>query len=92
MTPELLLSLGALLAVTVVLAGLLLLAVLVWLRVGSWMARHRKLFVERHDDGEIRFGGELRASGPGLFERLTRGAPDLQAAMKAEREAGSAAE
>jgi hypothetical protein len=91
MTPELLLSLGALLAVTIVLVGLLGLAVLVWLRVGSWLARHRKLFVERDDDGEIRFGGELRAKGSGWFERLTRGAPDLQAAMRDERE-GSAAE
>jgi hypothetical protein len=61
LTPELLLSLGALIAVSVVLVALLLLALLLFLTVKAWLYRQRKIFVERDDDGEVRFGGELRA-------------------------------
>jgi uncharacterized iron-regulated membrane protein len=50
---------GALLATSAVLLCAVLCMALVALWCWLWLRRHRRLFVERDEDGATRFGGEL---------------------------------
>lgn len=54
-------AIGAILATSSILLCALLVLALLWSRLWSWASRHKKLWVECDDDGEVRFGGELRA-------------------------------